>query len=243
MHHQKVTLFSLGAALSLSCSSLYAGEATCPTLDLKTLPVAACAIEKNVYKTAPLSKISYIAKTPCPSQIGLKKLLQGVFKGAKEYPGTMINSTPGSFTCTYKLDEGWKKALNTTDNEVHLDGVLPTTQHVSYLNAPMVGFSCPSLKKDMVTALKGKQEIKYPSTKDPSFVYTVRARPVTPVAITSDPKKFLSNKFTGNDSNLSVLASPKAKITKDFEITCRYDHKTGGDKQELILVGSSRGNF
>ncbi len=244
MRYKSLTFLGLGTALLLSCASLHAGDATCPTLDLKTLPVAACATAKAPYRTAPLSKISYYAKTPCPTQIGLKKLLQNVFKGSKDYPGTVTNATAGSFTCSYKLTDEWKKVLNVSDEMLFLDGTLPSANHVSFLNVPMAGFTCPALETKLIEYIKQSKKMEFEKkfSDGTMLTYALQARRLTTA---SQATHFLTN-LRLNTPDLSKLtsikASDKAKITKDFEITCRYEHKTGGEKQELILAGSSKGN-
>ena len=244
MYYKSLTRLSFGTVLLLSCASLHAGEATCPTLDLKTLPVAACATAKAPYRTAPLSKISYIATTPCPTQIGLKKLLQNVFKGSKNYPGTVTNSTAGSFTCSYKLTDEWKKVLNVSDDVLFLDGTLPSANHVSLLNVPMAGFTCPALETKMIDSIKQSKKMEFEKrfSDGTTLTYALQARRLT----TASQATHLFTNLGLNTPDLSKLtsikASDKAKITKDFKMTCRYEHKTGGVKQELILEGSSMGN-
>ncbi len=244
MQYKILTCLSLGTALLLSCATLRAGEATCPTLDLKTLPVAACATAKAPYRTAPLSKVTYIATTPCPTQIGLKKLLQNVFKGSKNYPGTVTNTTAGSFTCSYKLTDEWKKVLNVSDDVLFLDGTLPSANHVSFLNVPMAGFTCPALETKMIDHIRQSKKMEFEKkfSDGTTLTYALQARRLT----TASQTTHLLTNLRLNTPDLSKLtlikASDKAKITKDFKMTCRYEHKTGGEKQELILEGSSMGN-
>ena len=240
MCYHNLARLCLGTALTLFPGSPL--QATCPTLDLKTLPTAACATENNPFKASKpmkknkISQVTFISKSTCPSQIGLRKLLQGVFKGAKEYKGEVRSITPGAFTCTYELNDQWKNALNTKDKELHLDGTLPTTQHVNYLNVPLVGFTCPVLDSTMIDTIKRKQKMELSSTKQTNFTYTLQPRELS---IDSKLTHVLGS--GSNNSSLPKLTSGNAKITKDYEITCRYEHKTGGEKQELILVGSSKG--
>jgi hypothetical protein len=229
----------LGLGTALSFFAFSPLQATCPTLDLKTLPTAACATESSPYRTGSLAKVTYSAKTPCPAQIGLRKWAQGLVS-KKTYEGTMVgNVTPGAFTCTYTLDNQWRKALNTQDKELHFDGALPTAKHVTYLNAPLVGFTCPSLDSTMIDMIKNRESVKYPSIKETSFIYTLQPRAIS---TDSHVTHLVGKIFGSNHSSLPKLASAKAKITKDFEMTCRYEHKTGGEKQDLILIGSSKGN-
>lgn len=241
MKNKKLFVLSLGIASLISHSSSHAEEAPCPALDLKSLPVAACSTADKPYKTGPLSKVSFIATTPCPSGIGLKKTLQNIFKGEKKYPGTVVTSLAGTFACSYPLDDAWKNAFHTEDSVLYLDGSLPTIDHVNYLDAPMVGFSCPKLEKSMIDALKQKKQIDY-SLKNSStqLTYTLKLRAFNNK---SQIHEYINKVFKSDTSQLPTIASSKAQITRDFEIACQYEHKTGGNKQTLKLLGSSKGNF
>ncbi len=77
-------------------------------------------------------------------------------------------------------------------------------------------------------------EFQAPFTEGVFLTYTLETRIYTAATPGLSP----------DISKLSpIKATEKAKIVKDFEITCNYTHKTGGNEQIATIVGSMKVNF
>lgn len=202
-------------------------NADCPTLDLKTLPKAACATEENPYKTGPLSRMSYVSRTPCPSGVGLRKMLQGMFKGPKSYPGYSMGITPGMVTCTYRLEEDWQKRLGVTNQQLVLKAQITKPGQVNYLGS----LKCPVLGENEAEIIKQKEAIELTSTRDESISYSFTPSKLQQAGTISRIKNVVSGK-----QNIGKL-NGILKVIEPFRQHCEYQHKTGGSPMTLLLEG------
>lgn len=224
-----ITSLFVGGALLGQAS---AGSAQCPTLNLSTLPKAACANTSSPFKTGPLSKMNYVASTPCPSGIGLRKGLQSAFKGKKDYPGTMSHSTPGQIACVYNLTPDWRNALVTTDTHLKIVAQITNPDQVNHL-APAV---CPQLASENIDELKDpRQEITIEGVRKEGLAYHFRAGKLQSAGAGAHVKGF----FGGAPKNLPVLKG-QLEISKPFQMECQYQHNTGGKPTTLTLVGTQK---
>ena len=206
-----------------------ANTADCPRIPLNELSTAACSTKQAPYITGKLAKVKFYATTPCPGgAVGLRKWLQS-FKGGKEYTAQSETSNPGEVSCTYKLDESWKKALNTTDAELILSASLPTRAHVNYLEVAFVGLKCPVLTFPLAKAGTIVSEKK----NDPKLTYTFTAQELKGGTALGRLKN-----FAGKTPQVPDLHG-KMTITKNFTMTCKYIYHPSKVETVLELEGSS----
>lgn len=221
----KTTLF---AAMLVSMAEANAPSGNCPVLNLKTLPIASCATANSIFKSNPLSGMSYISTTPCPRGVDTRKTLQRIFKGNKDYPGREIQQTSGMIKCTYRLDQNWMNVLATNSPAIQLVATITSRAQVDYLN-PAV---CPTLTANDVQNLKQPGIVSISeSTRAPGLKYEFSTTPIQSAGGMAGFKSM----FRG-DANLTPLKG-QMHVDHPFAHTCEYQHKTGGAPVVLILNG------
>ncbi len=222
------TVKYLGMALVFGISGLNA--ANCPTLTLADLPTAACSTKQAPYKPSAVGGISYHAKTPCPAgSVGIRKQLQALFKGKKDYVASSEAVVPGEVTCTYTLDQGWKTALSTTDASLVLTAAVSTRDQANLLGVGFAGLtSCPALKFEDLQG--GSVTIQ---SKQNNVSYTFKVQEATKAGFGAKLKAMV-----GKAPTLSPL-NGTFKVTKPYTSTCRYSYHIGGQEALLELEGST----
>lgn len=223
---QKYMMMTLGL---LFCSTnLNATENACPVLNLNTLPAASCATSNSVFKTGPLSQMDYVSKTPCPRGIGVRKKLQGMFKGKKDYLGVQKNKQDGIVACTYNLDQAWQKALATNSQTLQLTAPIQSNAQANHLSQAV----CPDLKKEDVGNISDRGVVSImESTRNKDANFTFSSAPLPSAGKLAGLKSmFRSNKDLRNLKGTMQTVKPFSQI-------CEYQHNTGGSPVVLILEG------
>ncbi|WP_032112491.1 hypothetical protein [Candidatus Paracaedibacter symbiosus] len=204
--------------------------ADCPVLDLNTLPNAACSTERAPYKTGPLSKMSYVSHTPCPSGVGLRKKLQGIFNGPKSYPGQEVSRRSGIVSCIYNLNQDWQKLLGVKNQHLVLQAEIATPNQANYLTF----LRCPVLSQTAAELINHNESIEIYSTRNSNVSYVFKAMQLEPAGTISRFKNYVTR---GNNQNLQELGS-QLQVKRPFQQRCEYNHKTGGSPLTLILDGT-----
>lgn len=213
---------------SASLLFLSIANAGCPTLNLETLPKAVCGNNSALFKTGPLSKMSYVSESPCPSGIALRKKLQQFVKGKKDYPGSVISTKAGEISCTYQLDDAWQKVLTTTSPEIILKAPITTPEQVNYLTSQ----ACPRLTAKDFDTIKGGKQYPMESTRKDGVTYAFKVIPLQKASASARLKEF----FNTDDVRLVNLQGVM-KIETSFEQRCEYSHSTGGSPVKSVLRG------
>lgn len=224
------TILCAGASLLF----LGTANADCPTLNLETLPKATCANNGAPFKTGPLSKMSYVSVSPCPSGIGFKKKAQAIFKGKKDYLGREIKEKTkvGEVSCTYKLDATWQKVLTTTSSEVVIKTFITTPDQVNYLSPQ----ACPSLTADEFDLIKEGKSFPMESSRKAGVVFNFKVMPLQNASAGARFKELFNTKNVQLINLQGVM-----KIEKPFEHYCEYNHNTGGSAVTSVLHGVQDG--
>ncbi|MBX3487698.1 MAG: hypothetical protein KF798_07340 [Candidatus Paracaedibacteraceae bacterium] len=221
---------TLGIVLGLflyNSATMAAGSA-CPTLNLKTLPSASCATSGSAFKTGPLSQMSYTSQTPCPRQVDMRKKLQRVFQGKKDYPGQETKRQDGIVACHYNLSPEWQKVLATNSPALQLTAPIQSTTQVNHLAQAV----CPNITSADVSGISSAGIISVmESTRDPNAKFTFQSKPLTGAGIGANLKAFFSS-----HKNLPSLKG-QMSVAQPFSHICEYQHNTGGSPVKLLLEG------
>ncbi len=220
----------LGIAVSLALwnSTAMAAVSACPVLNLKTLPNASCATQGAAFKTGPLSQMSYTSQTPCPRQVGMRKTLQGIFKGKKDYPGKEIQRQDGAITCTYSLPPDWQKVLATNSPTLQLTAQVQSTAQVNHLAKAV----CPNItSQDVENIAKTGIVSVVESTRNADAKFTFQSQKLSSAGISANLRSFFSS-----HKNLPPLKG-QLSLAKPFSHVCEYTHNTGGSPVKLLLEG------
>lgn len=229
-HHNNYKNIMLLCCLTLSTSA-YASS--CPTLSIDELPKAACSTKQKPFTTGSLASVKFYATSSCPTGIGLAKGIQSVFKdGKKTYAPVKENTIAGEATCKYTLNDAWKTELNTKSSELILTVAFPTRQHANYWYAPMVGMKCPVLSDESVPEIKQKS-LEFESKKDSKLNYVFKVSPLVSAGLSGSLSGGFA-KLTQGKTTLPLLQGTQ-QVTKQFEASCTYQHKTFGKETTFEL--------
>lgn len=204
----------------------------CPVLNLQTLPKASCSTFENRFVENPNDNVTYYSANSdqsCSQGLGFRKMVQGIFKGPKQYPsiGYQVRSF-GEVTCTYALSKGYQEVLNTNDSVVVFAAELPSKAHA---NGPII---CPSLSKELVKdGIFDVTSPKWAGSKN----YVFKRLPFqTKKGLGQGAKNLLT---PSSKVPLPPLEKGKVEITKNFEMSCTYKHNSGGKPTQLELIGTT----
>ena len=221
---------TLGLIFSIALwnSTAIAAGSACPVLNLKTLPAASCATQGSAFKTGPLSQMSYISQTPCPRQIGMRKKLQGIFKGKKEYQGKEMRRNDGVVACDYRLTPEWQKVLATKSPILRLTAPLQSTAQINHLAQAV----CPKITSDDVSNVAQTGVVSVmESTRNQDAKFTFKSEPLQSAGISANLRSLFSS-----HKKLTVLQG-QMSVVQPFTHLCEYQHNTGGSPVKLLLEG------
>ena len=221
--HKSWFLFSLLAAASSWADS-------CPVLTLETLPKALCADKITPFGTMgsdALYTSSLAGDSSCKknaASASLRKKLQSVFKGSKEYTGSEISAQKGKALCTYTLPSNWKSALKTDALTVGLTSDIDKRITRGLVQSGL----CPELTYEGLTTVQGGGTIEMKKSVlagGQKFTWHIDQKLKT---------KTLA--FAGKAPDATEKLTGKLEMKKNFIHSCKYVYHPSGKTTEFVLT-------